>query len=125
MLGPYPRLARLAASGVFLFAFNLSIAAAGDHTRREPTFSHWASKWRRYTRETSHGLIQYPCTTYWASGDATNSIDRWDVTDRPTYSSYDITPSPWAYRTIAPYRHQYHSFDGTGFCASECYDCRN
>jgi hypothetical protein len=123
----YPRrlCASLATSGVFLFAFNLSIASAGDPGRRELTMSHWPSHSGRYTRETNHGLIHYPCATYWASGDLDNSVDRWDASDTPSYSGYDITPSPWAYRSIAPYRHQYHSFDGTGFCASECYDCRN
>jgi hypothetical protein len=125
MFQPCACFAHFAASAVILFAFNLSVASAGDHLRREPTTSRWHSKWGRYTRETNHGLVRYPCATYWVSGDFANSVDRWDASDKPSYSSYDITPSPWAYHTIAPYRHQYHSFDGTGFCVSDCYDCRN
>jgi hypothetical protein len=117
-------IARVAASSVFLFAFNLNVAMAGDQFRREPTMSHLSCKSCRYTRETNHGLIHYPCATYWTSGDA---IDHWGNIDSPAsgYSSHDITPSPWAYRTIAPYAHQYRSFNGTGFGASGCYDCRN
>jgi hypothetical protein len=118
-------LARLATSSVILFAFKLNVASAGDHMRREPSTSHWASKHSPYSRETTHGLIQYPCVTYWANGEYTNSLDRWNGDGNPGYSSYDITPSPWAYRTVAPYRHQYHSFNGTGYCVSECGDCRN
>ena len=117
-----PTIVRLAASSVFLFAFNLSLATAGDHFRREPTFSHGSCHSSRYTREANHGTIYYPCATYWASGDAVN---HWDASGSPSSYSYDIAPSPWAYRTITPYIHQYHLFEGTGFCVSECYDCRN
>ena len=87
-------LARIAVSSVFLFALNLSIASAGDHTRREPTMSHWPWKSGRYTRETNHGLIYYPCVTYWASGDLANSVDRWDSSDMPNQVAVDIAPGP-------------------------------
>jgi hypothetical protein len=118
-------LLRLTTSGVWLFAFNLSAASAGDHLRREPTMSHWSQSSGRYTREANHGLIHYPTTTYWASGSHLDSVDRWDATDTPSYSSYDVAPSPWAYWSIAPYKHQYHSFNGTGYFSSDCCDCRN
>jgi hypothetical protein len=118
-------LLRLTASGVVLFAFNSSLASAGDHFRREPAISHWSHHTGRYTREVDHGLIHYPTATYWASGIPVEPVDRWDATGTPQAFSYDITPSPWAYRFIAPYKHQYHSFDGTGYFSSECYDCRN
>src|SRR5262245_14199286 len=125
MLCLSPRLLHFAASSVFLFAFNLSVAPAAEHLRREPTWSHWSWKSGRYTREINHGYIHYPGVTYWASGDLVNSVDRWDATDIPAYGDADITPSPWAYHSIAPYRHQYHSFNGTGYCYGECSDCRN
>src|SRR5262245_3162202 len=118
-------LLRLMAPGVVLFAFNLSVASAGDHFRTEPTLSHWSRGHSRYTREVNHGLIHYPTATYWTSGNPIESVDRWDATDAPTYFSYDVTPSPWAYRSIAPYKHQYHSFNGTGFISSGGCDCRN
>lgn len=119
----FTRFAQITTGSVFLFAFHLNIASAGDHWRREPTVNHtWSG---RYTREASHGLIHYPTTTYWMSGSTPGEVDRWDPTDMPTYSSYDIAPSPWAYRSIAPYRHQYYSAEGTGYCFSGCCDCRN
>ncbi len=117
-------LARLAAATVSLATVLCASTLAGDHLHREPTFSKGHCRGCRYTRETNHGLIHYPCATYWASGDAANSVDRWDTTDRPTYSSYEITPSPWAFSSIAPYTHQFHSSSiGTGW--GDCGDCRN
>jgi hypothetical protein len=122
---PQTMFSRLAASGVLLFAFNLSVAAAADHWRREPTVSHWYHKSGRYTRESNHGLIHYPTATYWASGSYSNSVNRWGYNDMSGYSSYDVAPSPWAYQSIAPYKHQYHPTNGTGYFATDSCDCRN
>jgi hypothetical protein len=115
----------LAKSGVILFAFNLSLVSAGEHLRREPSLTHWFRKPARYTRETNHGLLHYPTASYWAAGSATNSVDRWDATDIPSQFSYDVAPSPWAYRSIAPYKHHYHPANGTGYWLNDGCDCRN
>ena len=120
-----PTFTRITSGSVILFAFHLSIASAGDHWRREPTTSQLSSRSCRYTREANHGLIHYPNVTYWTSGATPGDVDRWDANDSPASSSYDVAPSPWAYRSIAPYRHQYYSSEGTGYFIGDCCDCRN
>src|SRR5262245_33912381 len=120
-----PLFARITTGSVILFAFHLNIASAGDHWRREPTTSHVSWKAGRYTREANHGYIHYPNASYWTSEATPGEVDRWDATDTPSFFSYDVAPSPWAYRSIAPYRHQYYSSEGTGYYMGDCCDCRN
>jgi hypothetical protein len=97
-----------------------SVAAGG--LRREPKLSHVFCDHCRYTRESNHGLLHYPNATYWTSGDA---IDHWGASGRASFGSYDVAPSPWAYRSITPYPHHYRASYGDSYGWNDCYDCRN
>ena len=116
-------LARLAAATISLVSIFPTSAGASDHFRREPNLSRGQCDSCRYSRETNHSLIHYPSVTYWTSGDA---LDRWDNDScQPGYSTGLIAPSPWAYRSIAPYAHHYRFSYGESYGWGNCVDCRN
>jgi len=112
--------ARLVATIFVLLSVSPPRAMAGDHSRQEPRPFRGKCASCPYSRETNHGYLHYGCTTYWASGDIVNTGD---ATGSPSAYTQAIPPSPWAYRSIAPYSVHYHSRNGTGWC--ESFDCRN
>ncbi len=119
MLRARQLLARLAASIFVLLSFNPNAATAGD-LRQEPRPFRGKCASCPYYPETNHGHLHYGCTTYWASGAIVNTGD---AGGSPSAFTQGIAPSPWSYRSIAPYSFHYHSRDGMGWC--ETYDCRN
>jgi hypothetical protein len=113
-------LARVAPSVFVLVSLLPNAVAAGDQLHREPRpFRGKCASCPRY-RETNHGHLHYGCTSYWASGDI---VSIGDATGAPSAFMQGIAPSPWAYRSIAPYSFHYQSREGLGWC--ESYDCRN
>ena len=115
--------ARLAASAALLLPLTARVATADDCPCREPSVMHKHCSSCGHTREGNHGLTHYPEASYWASGDAhvrSGALDRPGCCDS---GSRYVAPSPWAYRSIAPYSHHYHSFCGDSY--GECFDCRN
>jgi hypothetical protein len=118
MYGSLLYLARLTCRVVVLLSATTSLAKGEDCSWRCS-----GHRWHRsYSREANHGLIHFPGATYWGSGDTRN---RWDAGQTAGYPTKPIAPSPWAYRSIAPYSAHYHFHYGDSYGWDGCFDCRN